>query len=338
MQQKEFLNQILSEGTSPPPLKDFISLTSVAQALQDRLDITDLIIETHKKHRKGADEVTESFGSKPVIIHCKSLSFEGSFYWIMNPSEMKTLCLWTLTKDYSAEWLHDHSFMQGYFTYLFLQAMSVLKTLSFFSNLQLQVVDTQAIEEDCHCIDMQFFSGHNQCQGRLAITETAYNALKKSISQFKDYSKSSSMIPLKVVAGTVSLTHEQKNEIQSGDFIILDSVHYDPKTHQGNVDLYFEKHPLFKVLLKQKKLKLLSFHSQKESNQEAPHEIFAELASLSIAAHKLYTLQPEDSLEITVDPSQRLSLVEKNKIFAHAELLHIGEVVGVRVLELVTSL
>lgn len=338
MTQHEFLNQILSESSSPPPLKDFISLDAISQALQDRLEISNLKIETHQKYKRSPEEVLESFGSDPVVFCLSSLSVKGLFYWIMHPSEMQTFSSWTFTKDDSAEKFHDTKLLEGYFTYLFLQTMSVLKTLTPFSKLQFQMIDTKEITEDCQCIDLQFFSHQNQCQGRLAISQTAFEAFKKELFLFKDYAKSSASIPLKVIAGTVLLTHEQKNQIQPGDFIVLDSVQYDPKTHQGTMDIYFETHPIFKVLLKQKKLKLLEFHSHKKPENKSSHEIQAVIAKMTLPAHKLYSLKPEDSLEIILNPHQILSLVEKNKTFAHAELLHIGEVIGVRVLEIVSSL
>lgn len=334
MNQQDFLNQILSEGSQPTAMEDYIRVHELASALSDRLEIEGLEIEAHKKQKKQADEVTEGFGTDCVVFSLSAHPLEGPLYWIMNIHELEAFCSWSLTKNYSAEYFHNKELFKGYYSFIFLQAISSLKTLPFFSKLQIQILDTETIENACQCIDIQFASQNSRCSGRLAISESAYNSFKKTVAQTTDFSKHTTPISLHVIAGKVNLSHEEKNSLSVGDFLILDSIQYDPKTHQGTMDLYFDRHPIFRVMLKQSKIRLLDFYHQAEPLKDHAHEIYAEMAKISLPAHKLYSLKPEDSLDITINPSQQLSLVEKNKVFAHAELLQVGEVVGVRILEI----
>lgn len=183
-------------------------------------------------------------------------------------------------------------------------------------------------------------------------------------------------LPMSLVVGDISMSYTQLNTVNPGDFIPLDYASYDPKSHHGTVSMCLSGEHLFQVLLKQNKLKLLDKHihnkeqipmenlppeealdtpeqthvddvdstpaNTKESAEgvnlkELPLNVTVEVARFSMSLDKLLKLEPGNTLELPVHPDQGVDLLVNGKKIGRAELVHLGEVLGVRVLEINTK-
>ncbi|MBI3900964.1 MAG: FliM/FliN family flagellar motor switch protein [Chlamydiia bacterium] len=74
--------------------------------------------------------------------------------------------------------------------------------------------------------------------------------------------------------------------------------------------------------------------SQEETPQtlgEVPLTLAVELARIQIPLEKLMQLQPGNTLEMPLDPTQLVSLTLRGKLIAKGELIQLGEKLGIQI-------
>jgi flagellar motor switch protein FliN len=190
------------------------------------------------------------------------------------------------------------------------------------------------------------------------------------------------------------LSQREWQEVNPGDFIILDRCSYDPVSQKGTLTLACRERPLFKVKIKKNNLKILdyAFYQGEQNNmdeefkkesegenefaedldleeeppyveseedfaeesehlwepgqeqrpapdtlfsaQEIPLNIVVEVDRIRMNLHKLLQLQPGNILELSARPEQGVSLTVNGKKIARAELIKLGDILGVKILEI----
>jgi type III secretion system YscQ/HrcQ family protein len=169
--------------------------------------------------------------------------------------------------------------------------------------------------------------------------------------------------------GSVSLTAKEWKKLKKGDFVILDRGSYDPKHKAGVARLTLPGTPLFHVSVKENKIKLLDYalfyEDEMENRDSAPEmqeneiasaeigeknmipadeglsmavkdlplHVTVELARLRISVDQLMKLSPGNFLELPVHPEQGVTLTVNGQKVGRAELVYLGEKIGIRILE-----
>lgn len=176
-------------------------------------------------------------------------------------------------------------------------------------------------------------------------------------------------VPLKVELGQTSVSPSSWEKIKVGDFLLLDRCTYDPQTHKGTVMLTLHNTPLLRARIKENSLKIVDYASyheeqiseepeetfgeteqaageenhlwappaEEKTEEKAPHEspmaLTVEAARLRINLDKLLHLAPDSVLELPVRPDQGVDLIAHGKKVAHGELIKLGEMLGVKILQ-----
>ncbi len=179
-------------------------------------------------------------------------------------------------------------------------------------------------------------------------------------------------ILVQLEVGKVTLPRSQLKSIHIGDFIILDSCTVLPGEDKGRVMLTVRGSPIFRGMLKENRIKILEYPlyhkvetpmdqdknlefdatvedddvtseateqvgeapSMAERAKDIPVTISVEVGRLHMKLEKLMQLQPGQLLELEVNPEEGVNLVINGQCMGKGELLRLGEVLGVRVLEL----
>jgi len=174
--------------------------------------------------------------------------------------------------------------------------------------------------------------------------------------------------------GHTLLSLSQWQKLSVGDCILLDTCSFDPSTHKGTATLMLEGMPILRVRIKGSSVKIVDYatyhqeqpamttdipeeestESQEESNEqenhlwsvpngeiekrvsskEIPLMLHVEVARLNISLEKLLQLTPGNVLELPVRPEQGVDLLIGGKKVARAELVKLGEMLGVKILQI----
>jgi len=180
-------------------------------------------------------------------------------------------------------------------------------------------------------------------------------------------------LTLRLEAGSTVLSLAEWEEAQEGDILVLDRCSYDPEIHKGSFSLLLHDIPLFHLRAKDQALKILDYtfyHEEdmdeeiqdKEDKEELPEEeateehlweaptkedsveealsskeipltISVEVAKFTLPLRQLLELKPGNTLELSVHPEQGVKLTISGKLLAHGELVKMGDLLGVKILQ-----
>jgi flagellar motor switch protein FliN/FliY len=176
---------------------------------------------------------------------------------------------------------------------------------------------------------------------------------------------------LALKTGSVSLHQSQWEKLKKGDFVLLDQGSYDPRHSEGMATLMLGNTSLFQLQIEKNKIHLLNFafiyedatdmttdnpqedptieedfseeiedelspeeEAESVGIKETPLYITVELARIRITLEKLMQLTPGNTLELPLQPDQSVALTVNGQKIGKAELVYLGEQLGIRITDL----
>jgi flagellar motor switch protein FliN/FliY len=172
-------------------------------------------------------------------------------------------------------------------------------------------------------------------------------------------------LALGLKVGATLLQRTDWDKLKVGDAVILDQGSYDPRKEKGAAYLTLGPLPLFQVKIKQNKIQLVDYAFTYEEKmdkkmapespenpfsgpaellppaggeamalKEMPVHLTVELARLRVTLEKLMQLSPGNLIELPISPDQGVQLTVNGQLVGRGELVHLGEALGIRILEI----
>lgn len=261
-----------------------------------------------------------------TVLPLKVNPLEGSAYWIC--SDVKKLTH-PLTQDLS----------EGYYRFLILQVLNVLSSLPPFQTLSFVLSESSPPPQtETLCIDIEIKIKDQTVWGRLAIDPELQKSWAHHFStpteQMPLSKPLSSELHIGVKVGSIELTSEEWDAVKPGDFIPLGKSGYNPRKHEGAAFLMLRETPLFQVKIKNNKIELLDYPILEEEFLQPLSEVLisVELAHYKVTLEKLLEFAPGTILDLPIHPNQAAKLTSSGKPVGEAELVHLGEAFGIRIL------
>jgi len=334
-----------------------------------RLGIPHFEVRLSNQEWRDAHLLSEGLGSNPIVIPIKVGPLNGSAFWIMPKESVAKLTSWMMNGQIKARPLSSEILTTGFYRYLSLQILDVVSSLQPFEKTSILVSEPSELPEmDAFCADVEISFDNQTCWGRLAIEPQ----LQKSWAEFFSHPSTENILSthsktieltLGIKVGAVLLQQNEWETLKAGDFIVLDTGSYDPRKHQGAATIMLGLSPLFQVKVKQNKLQLIDYASiyedpmaeytpeipeptdheatllpgaeeQPISLKDLPIHLTIELSRIRITLEKLMELSPGNLIELPIHPEQVVKLTVNGQLVGHAELVHLGETLGIRVLNL----
>ncbi|MDP1609210.1 MAG: type III secretion system cytoplasmic ring protein SctQ [Chlamydiales bacterium] len=229
-------------------------------------------------------------------------------------------------------------------------------------------------EDKAFCMDLVLQCGAQACSGRLLIPNELRLHWMRHFNQQNLSSISPRLLrtielTLGIKTGSVLLRHEQWSKLKKGDVLLLDQGSYDPRHGEGIVSLTLGATPLFHLNIQKNSIHLLNYafiyedatdmstHDEPPEDlptedeitlqdetpeeeaesvgiKETPVYITVELARVRMPLEKLMQLEPGNLLELPIDPDQDVTLSVGGQKVGKAELVYLGERLGVRIMQL----
>jgi flagellar motor switch protein FliN len=344
-----------------------------SSALAARLGVQNLTITHRQQQWRSRADLTEGLGGNSDMIVTLPLqigSFSGNAYWMMPKDSVTKLSSWMMQGQTKTRPISSEILVLGFYRYLILQTLDCanseapLKELSILLNQPASIPDT-----DAFCIDVIIEFNKVTCSGRLAIDPVLQTSWRQhfSIAQ-NDY------IPTKIAQvteltssikiGSALLQLKEWKMLKPGDFVALDRGSYHPQNNAGAAYLTIGTIPLFQVNVKNNKVELLdyAFMYEEEMNKhhpesqelpnptnseemtvaseetvtlkELPINVTVEIARLRITLEKLLQLVPGNLIELPIKPDQAVHLTVAGELVGKAELVQLGDTLGIRILEI----
>lgn len=319
-----------------------------------------------------SEALKQGLGPNLLVMPLSVSPLQGEVFWIMSRKDVSKLTSWLLNGKSKAKAFTSELLQEGFYRYLLLEALDVLQAMEPMKGFSLQLNEEGTLPESpAFCIDLEIGFDSNSCWGRLAIPsgfrKSWVHHFEISPHEFVPAELArQTALAIGIHTGSVLISLEEWEKIREGDFLLLDKGSYDPRKGTGTATLTLGQTPLFNVRVKQNKIELIDYaftheetmeqkapgntpkhpHHQKPAESFPPDEaevvsiketpllISVELARLRMSLEQLMHLNPGNFLELPIHPEQSVSLIANGQLVGRAELVHLGDTLGLRILEI----
>jgi len=320
-----------------------------------------LLIHSREQMWREATDIKKGLGTSLVILPI-AITPLGTAFWIMSNEDMIKLTSLLMKSGSKARGLSSEILQEGFYRYLVLEALDAIQGMQPFQELTLQLSEEEDPIDKAFCIDVEIEMDQKSCWGRLAIPADLRTAWVQHFSQMpSEYVPAEiarqTMLVIGVKTGSVILHQKEWDTLKEGDFVLLDQGSYDPQNEKGIAMLMLQSTPLFNVKIKQNKIELVDYAFYYEDNmenkrdrepiekltesegevvalKELPLYVTVEIARVKLTLDQLMHLNPGNTLELPIHPDQGVSLVVNGQKVGRAELVYLGEQLGLRILEI----
>ncbi len=312
-----------------------------------------------------AGEVKEGLGSDVVSVGISVTPLSGEVIWLMGRDDVAHITSWLMNGKTRGRPISSEVLQEGFYRYLVIEALDALQGLEPLKSFSLKINDNEEnLEKNAYCIDVKLSYERRSCWGCLVLSPRFLTSWQRHFASLRELFCLSPIaktleVPLSICAGTVVLSSAEWKKLKTGDFVLLDRGGYDPRHREGMAALTLGSTTLFHVHVKENKLKMLDYalvYEEMMKNPSAPENlepqssipaeeerampikelplhVTVELARLRMTVDQLMKLSPGNFLELPIHPEQEVSLTVNGQKIGRAELVYLGEVLGIRILE-----
>lgn len=269
-------------------------------------------------------------GDKVSLTGIELAPIEGTFFLALPDRAVTDLVFQTMTTSPVKEGFSGSKLKEGFYTFILLKALDAIDSLHLLKNGSLHLSPITTLpEERALCLDVSVQLPAKSLQCRLILPQTFLEAFKAT-AQFQHETLHSLNIDiaLRGEVGHTTLSEEELQNLQVGDFIVLDRCSYDPSENKGSVTFKIGETPFVLARLKSEGIKILDLAAMPEEGTF----LTAEINPTSIPFQSLLHLKPDAMLDLSLHPEQGVHLYQGEKKIGTGELLKLGETVGVRLL------
>ncbi len=343
-----------------------------SEHLKQLLKLTDLHIKLEESRLLPPEEFLSGMGSRPIFLTVEMGPFSDPLYWVMSQEDVAKLATWALCGSSKYESFSNRALQEGFYRYLCLEALNHLGTA--FNMTFKVIEAPPLPELSCLSVDVSLTHHRETLRARLIASGRFQEHLKAYFGTRKYSLIESSRgleVPLTLEIGRTVLSLEDWQSLSPGDLLFFDTLSYDPKSEKAGVTIALGAVPLFMARYKHHKLTLLDYafyqeetmdsehmHSEesgeaKESehlwsegaaedqdvskmigSKEIPLNLVVEIGRVRMSVEKLLQLQPGNMIDLGIRPEQGVSLTVNGNLVARAELVQLGEALGLKILEI----
>ena len=237
-------------GAPQFPWETFISDLCQSFSL-DNLEIipTDCEWRTEKELCSGLSEQ----------VHVSKVSIttiDSAVFWVMSEQDRRRLAHAVLYQDYSNVGLEDESLFSGFWHFAVAKVLDWTESNYLTGQLSPQLSSESELPEGpALCMDVCIRYMGKKMWGRLIIPAEFRQSWANHFEPRRPQNLTKEVgknIPLELTleGGSVSLSQEDWNNIQLGDFLLLDSCDIDPETKKGRITISINSKPVFRAKLR----------------------------------------------------------------------------------------
>ena len=334
-----------------------LNLEKLNLLIQESLSFDEISISIQGQNRKKLHNFLNPEDLTKTITAVTISPFESPLFWVMTEENKYKLSESFLQLDGKSKNFQNQIILEGFYQYILLEALHCIQKLDPIEQMTLQI--TNAVNSDEYGIvqNIAITIKDTTVFGSFIITDSFRNNWVQHFAAFpKQYlSKKITkelLLPVRLKIGSVALTPKQLSSISVGDVIIPDHM------MEANKAIFsISKNSYFNVTISknaihiqdfantiedfmdEEKSKTLSEHLETDEAlaqtiYDMPLQVHVELAKISLSLDEIMNLSPGNVLEIPELSEKKISLTVQGKKIAVAELIVIGENLGLKILEI----
>ncbi len=234
-----------------------------SKELSKILGISDIAITNSDTQWRSEDDFYHGIPN-PITQHFSVNGMEGSITWVMPKDDVAKLMANLLAQKAEADFQPDEELFASFYKFIAVEAIHTISQVKFDPTLSIHLLEEGSIpDEAALCTDIEMKFGGKSVLGRLLVS-SAFRAswanhytpktpdayLKAPLSEKLD-------VTVHLEAGQTYLPRSQWDEVNTGDFMLLDNCWIDPKNNHGSIRMLVKGVPLFSGVVDDGKIKIL---------------------------------------------------------------------------------
>lgn len=340
----------------------------LSNAIANKFEISNFEINSKKIKISSFEDAIKNFKDYTYLSFASN-DLNGDVFLLISNDDLNILISNLISKEEKE--FQTPILKEGFYRYFILNVLNNIKQMEVFEDLSLNLVEKDLKAEDLFTIDLDVTINNQKIFPRLLITN---DFRKSFVSYFINtppmYAKKVSeslLLTLNAKIAYVDLSYDDFKKIKPNDFVILDRSTYDIEHNKGKATLMLDDLPIFQAKISKNKIKILDFANYFEENktmkeedvpkldeeitneeivevkdqeenvnplQSMPVTLTVEAARFKITLDKLMNMQPGNVLDLSVHPEQGVDLSVNGQKIGRAELVNLGETLGIRIIEM----
>lgn len=333
------------------PMQSFVmDWEDFSSQFSKRLGLENVYIRPVKTSWLAPEELEKTLGENLIYISLILSPLNGHVFWAMDQDDISKITSWLLFKTSKAKGFSSEILQDGFYRYLLLEGLDLIDQNPALQGLSAKIISAEpSLQSAMFGVDIEITYQERSCYARLYLTSEFLSSWKQKIKPtnlLEDGSSDKIHLPVSVIAGKVSLSMQEWEQIQPGDFVLLDTPYFDFETQQKKALLSVKEIPLFYAKIKPAKMKVIDCapfnerfmeENSEEKNiplKEIPLSIHVEMGSFQMSLQRLMNVKPGEVIDFPNNLEHDVTLTLSGKPIGKGELVKIGETYGVRVLEI----
>ncbi len=299
----------------------------------------------------GTHFLVQSFLAQPLT--------SGTFFFVTSEADLQSFMVAVFNDSSLASYFYEKDKLLGFHYYFSAELCKLLQELAWIPSLSVRVVgdarfSTKDLQGSYQAVDVNCGLDGKTMRFRLLFPEATCDSCKDFLSasnqSFDIHQLDPTPLTMSVEIGYCQLTQEEWQQVEHGSFILLDSCLYDPDTEESGGLLTIQGHQFFGgrfVDQTSGEFKITSYPSlsQEAPTEETPealpaaplpgdYKLVAEASRYSLTVEEFLNLSQGSILNLNgIHPSRGVDLVLNGAKVGRGEIVSLGDVLGIRVLE-----
>jgi flagellar motor switch protein FliN/FliY len=346
--------------------KEMFDLQTFAEELATRFHIDSLKISIGMIQWISSGDIEKGLGTSVVSTSITLSPITPCVLWLINSRDITKLCSFLLPAKPKKVSFSSDLLEESFYQYALLECLDALENQELFKNFSLKIDGAELTDVAGYLsVNIKLMHKRKTVWGRIVLSPEFLSSWRNHIANTNaltpTLAKSYSLVLGIDMASTV-LSVEEMNKLSKGDFVLLDHVFYHPMTKQGFAYLTLQGQPLLSIKIENGRYQIHGApslisnpsrldnhfpqqghnmeHSEESSPKEeaisihkAPVTIAINLARITMTLEKLTQLEPGNFLELP-ENNQTVSLSMNGENIGSAELIYLGDALGIRILSL----
>lgn len=234
-----------------------------SEQIKALLKLQEIHILPENTEWRSKEALLSGQGSDPYILSFNVVPLEGLAFWIMPRESLKELLQLTLGTEIDLtsmkkEWLEE------FYEFLALDAIVAFQHIKYDPSLFPEIKQDPSLPETLFLtIDIRINTPSKQLTSRLALTANLRQSIQKKYTN-KSLSYPTRLaealtVTVQIIAGNVSLSRDEWQSVNPGDYVVLDSCSLSPNEDKGRIILMVNESPLFRGKIIDGNIKILEY-------------------------------------------------------------------------------
>ncbi|WP_213358164.1 type III secretion system cytoplasmic ring protein SctQ [Chlamydiifrater phoenicopteri] len=296
----------------------------------------------------------------------------GNFFLVSSEEDLKEWIISVFSDSTLASYFYEKDKLLGFHYYFVAEMSHLLQTLQWIPSMSIKVAgdaefSSSAVKENCQVVDISCVLDGKVFRFRLLFPEETLGGCETFFAGLNtafDPEKIDKTLPLTMAVeiGHSSLTKEEWQAIVPGSFVMLDGCMFDPETGECGALVSIQKRKFFSgrfLDATSTEFKITGYSAitpEEEDNHmedqpenapaqenvgegkdalsKLPINLVVEVARYSLTVEDFMKLTPGSTLNLGVSPNQGVDLVVQGAKVGRGEIIALGDVLGVRILDI----